>query len=119
MVSVALLMDELAKIENLPETNPQHFAESQNDMALAMATQPAVFIALRIEEDFSMCKHCWKSPMVEAGISSCSERVMVDGCYGFAMVCSDIALVRDGMLTSKMTVMTMHIKNGSKTGAHA
>ncbi|KAJ6487065.1 hypothetical protein DFH09DRAFT_1457048 [Mycena vulgaris] len=46
MASVALSMDEPAKIEDLPETNPERFAEIQKDIALAMSTQPAAFMAL-------------------------------------------------------------------------
>ncbi|KAJ6622832.1 hypothetical protein B0H10DRAFT_2214142 [Mycena sp. CBHHK59/15] len=46
MASVALSMDELAKIEDLPESDPECFAEIQKDIAHAMATQPAAFIAL-------------------------------------------------------------------------
>ncbi|KAJ6606934.1 hypothetical protein B0H10DRAFT_1956731 [Mycena sp. CBHHK59/15] len=46
MVSVALSMDELAKIEDLPESDPECFTEIQKDIAHAMVTQPAVFIAL-------------------------------------------------------------------------
>ncbi|KAJ6558971.1 hypothetical protein B0H10DRAFT_1967125 [Mycena sp. CBHHK59/15] len=46
MASVALSMDELAKIEDLPESDPECFTEIQKDIAHAMATQPAVFIAL-------------------------------------------------------------------------
>ncbi|KAJ7148708.1 hypothetical protein C8R43DRAFT_1236758 [Mycena crocata] len=46
MASVALSMDELARIEDLPESNPERFAEIQRDIANAMATQPAAFISL-------------------------------------------------------------------------
>ncbi|KAJ7500733.1 hypothetical protein B0H11DRAFT_2225129 [Mycena galericulata] len=46
MASVALSMDELARIENLPDRNPERFAEIQTEIANAMATQPAAFIAL-------------------------------------------------------------------------
>lgn len=34
------------------------------------------------------------STVVEAGIGSSDERILEDGCYGFAMVGSVIALVR-------------------------
>ncbi|KAJ7092781.1 hypothetical protein B0H15DRAFT_1020862 [Mycena belliarum] len=46
MASVALSMDELAKIEDLPESNPARFAEIQSEIAHAMATQPTAFVAL-------------------------------------------------------------------------
>ncbi|KAJ7433411.1 hypothetical protein FB451DRAFT_1419699 [Mycena latifolia] len=46
MASVALSMDELAKIEDLPESNPERFAEIQKDIVYAMSTQPAAFFAL-------------------------------------------------------------------------
>ncbi|KAJ6614611.1 hypothetical protein B0H10DRAFT_2221177 [Mycena sp. CBHHK59/15] len=255
MASVALSMDELAKIEDLPETNPQRFAEMQKDIALAMATQPVAFIVLLqgmadsalkntstsaspvesppvshllidvssadlspfvtlrrehqteesrkgvrtykssgtytnpktgvvkplsdrqilacqmqaiIRQDqergsstglnrtfrwtgeannthgdidantaakpatgntvnaqlaaggrskeaikrhqLIFAKIKCTSTVVEAGIGSSSERILEDGCYGFAMVGSEIALVR---------VMTMYTKNGGKAGAHA
>ncbi|KAF7345674.1 hypothetical protein MVEN_01587100 [Mycena venus] len=46
MASVALSMDELARIEDLPDSDPERFAEIQRDIAHAMATQPAAFISL-------------------------------------------------------------------------
>ncbi|KAJ7687303.1 hypothetical protein B0H17DRAFT_1180926 [Mycena rosella] len=46
MAAVALSMDELAKIEDLPESNPERFAEIQREIANAMATQPSAFCAL-------------------------------------------------------------------------
>ncbi|KAJ7436725.1 hypothetical protein B0H11DRAFT_2255972 [Mycena galericulata] len=46
MASVALSMDELARIENLPDCNPERFAEIQTEIANAMATQPSAFIEL-------------------------------------------------------------------------
>ncbi|KAJ7889680.1 hypothetical protein B0H13DRAFT_2666158 [Mycena leptocephala] len=46
MASVALSLEELAKIEDLPESNPERFAEIQKDIAHALATQPVAFIAL-------------------------------------------------------------------------
>ncbi|KAJ7178444.1 hypothetical protein C8R43DRAFT_1117832 [Mycena crocata] len=46
MASVALSMDELAKIEDLLESNPERFAEIQNEIANALATRPAAFLAL-------------------------------------------------------------------------
>ncbi|KAJ7604607.1 hypothetical protein DFH06DRAFT_1386901 [Mycena polygramma] len=46
MASVALSMDQLARIEDLPESDPERFAEIQREIAHAMATQPAAFISL-------------------------------------------------------------------------
>ncbi|KAJ7467785.1 hypothetical protein B0H11DRAFT_2306121 [Mycena galericulata] len=46
MASVALSMDELARIEDLPESNPERFAEIQKEIAPALATQPVAFVAL-------------------------------------------------------------------------
>ncbi|KAF7346851.1 hypothetical protein MSAN_01824400 [Mycena sanguinolenta] len=46
MASVALSLDELARIEDLPDSHPEQYAEIQRDIALAMATQPTAFAAL-------------------------------------------------------------------------
>ncbi|KAJ7150342.1 hypothetical protein C8R46DRAFT_1358417 [Mycena filopes] len=46
LASAALSMDELARIEDLPESDPQRFAEIQQDIAHAMSTQPTAFMAL-------------------------------------------------------------------------
>ncbi|KAJ7834881.1 hypothetical protein B0H14DRAFT_2590625 [Mycena olivaceomarginata] len=46
MALVALSMDELARVEDMPESNPERFAEIQRDIARALATQPAAFITL-------------------------------------------------------------------------
>ncbi|KAJ7754211.1 hypothetical protein DFH07DRAFT_959908 [Mycena maculata] len=46
MASVALSMDELARIDDLPETDLQHYAEIQKDILHAMSTQPVAFAAL-------------------------------------------------------------------------
>ncbi|KAJ7165277.1 hypothetical protein C8R46DRAFT_1277431 [Mycena filopes] len=46
MASVALAMEELAKIDDLPETDPERFAEIQAEIAHAMSTQPTAFVAL-------------------------------------------------------------------------
>ncbi|KAJ7757929.1 hypothetical protein B0H16DRAFT_1822598 [Mycena metata] len=46
MASVALSMEELARINDLPESNPERFAEIQTEIARAMATQPTAFVAL-------------------------------------------------------------------------
>ncbi|KAF7335957.1 hypothetical protein MSAN_02309100 [Mycena sanguinolenta] len=46
MASVALSMDELARVEDMPESDPERFAEIQKDIAHALATQPVAFIAL-------------------------------------------------------------------------
>ncbi|KAJ7255123.1 hypothetical protein B0H12DRAFT_1071051 [Mycena haematopus] len=46
MASVALSMDELAKVEDMPESDPERFAEIQRDIARALATHPTAFIAL-------------------------------------------------------------------------
>ncbi|KAJ7163961.1 hypothetical protein C8R43DRAFT_946774 [Mycena crocata] len=46
MASVALSIDELARIEDLPDSNPERFAEIQRDIATAMVTHPAAFMAL-------------------------------------------------------------------------
>ncbi|KAJ6632070.1 hypothetical protein B0H10DRAFT_2206481 [Mycena sp. CBHHK59/15] len=46
MASVALSMDELARIENPPDSDPERFLEIQKDIVQAMATQPAAFISL-------------------------------------------------------------------------
>ncbi|KAJ6471521.1 hypothetical protein C8R45DRAFT_1165330 [Mycena sanguinolenta] len=46
MASVALAMEDLAKIEDLPESDPERFAEFQKEIAHAMATQPTAFVVL-------------------------------------------------------------------------
>ncbi|KAJ7677295.1 hypothetical protein B0H14DRAFT_3684172 [Mycena olivaceomarginata] len=46
MASVALSMDQLARIEDLPDSDPERFTEIQRDIAHAMTTQPAAFISL-------------------------------------------------------------------------
>ncbi|KAJ7182103.1 hypothetical protein C8R46DRAFT_1210665 [Mycena filopes] len=46
MASVALAMEELAKIDDLPETDPECFAEIQAEIVHAMSTQPTAFVAL-------------------------------------------------------------------------
>ncbi|KAJ7181894.1 hypothetical protein C8R46DRAFT_1313521 [Mycena filopes] len=46
MASVALAMEELAKIDDLPETDPERFAEIQAEIVHAMSTQPTAFVAL-------------------------------------------------------------------------
>ncbi|KAJ7845792.1 hypothetical protein B0H13DRAFT_2409245 [Mycena leptocephala] len=46
MASVALVMEELGRIEDLPASNPERFVEIQKEIAHAMATQPTAFVAL-------------------------------------------------------------------------
>ncbi|KAJ7036260.1 hypothetical protein C8F04DRAFT_1258120 [Mycena alexandri] len=46
MASVALAMEELAKIDDLPESDPERFAEIQKEIVHAMTTQPTAFVAL-------------------------------------------------------------------------
>ncbi|KAJ6493128.1 hypothetical protein C8R45DRAFT_1073149 [Mycena sanguinolenta] len=46
MASVALSMDELARVEDMPESDPERFAEIHKDIAHALATQPAAFVTL-------------------------------------------------------------------------
>ncbi|KAK6992199.1 hypothetical protein R3P38DRAFT_2570976 [Favolaschia claudopus] len=46
MASVALSMDELARVENMAENDPARFAEIQSDIAKALATQPAAVFAV-------------------------------------------------------------------------
>ncbi|KAJ7752401.1 hypothetical protein B0H14DRAFT_2635778 [Mycena olivaceomarginata] len=46
MASVALALEDLAKIEDLPESNPERLTEIQGEIAHAMSTQPTAFVAL-------------------------------------------------------------------------
>ncbi|KAJ6545247.1 hypothetical protein B0H19DRAFT_1075591 [Mycena capillaripes] len=101
MAAVALSMDELARVEDLPESNPESTPTAKPKTGNAANAELA---ANGRSKEYSMkavkrrrtifAKLKCISIVTESGVGPDDAHQLVDGCYGFAIIGSEIALVR-------------------------